>query len=93
MEEIGERLWRVRGGVLLDDLNEKLGLYLPTDEYDTFGGYVFGLYGSVPEDGSVIEVETDVLKIRADEIADHKLEFATVEILERTADEEGEESE
>ena len=86
MEEIGERLWRVRGGVMLDDLNEALGLYLPTDEYDTFGGYVFGLYGSVPEDGSVIEVETDVMKIRADKIADHKLEFATVELLERVSD-------
>ena len=57
---------------------DKEGLDLPVEEYDTFAGYVFGLYGSVPQDGRTISVRTDQLQIHVERIKDHKLEEATV---------------
>ncbi len=51
MTEIDPRLWLVDGGMLLEELNERLDLSLPTDEADTIGGYLFGLLGHQPVTG------------------------------------------
>jgi len=45
----------VEGAVSLDDVNEKLGLSLSNEEYDTIGGYVFGVLGRVPRIGDGVE--------------------------------------
>lgn len=45
---------RARGGLSIDDLNEELGLDLPSDEWDTVGGLVLNIAGQVPEEGDVI---------------------------------------
>ena len=39
----------------IGELNEKYDLDIPTDDFDTIGGYVFGLLGREPEIGDVIE--------------------------------------
>ena len=39
----------------IEKLNEKYDLDIPTDDFDTIGGYVFGLLGREPEIGDVIE--------------------------------------
>jgi putative hemolysin len=51
---------------------------LPEDDYDTFGGLVFGLLGFIPEDGSTPELEGFGLSIKVTEIRDHQLERAVV---------------
>ena len=33
----------------LDDLNEKLGLSLPAEGFETLGGYLFDLFGRIPQ--------------------------------------------
>jgi putative hemolysin len=38
----------------LEDVAERLGLELPTEEYDTLGGFVFGLLGRLPSEGDVV---------------------------------------
>jgi CBS domain containing-hemolysin-like protein len=45
----------VEGAVSLDDVNEKLGLSLSNEEYDTIGGYVFGVLGRVPRIGDGVD--------------------------------------
>lgn len=37
--------------ILIEDVNELLRLDLPHDEHDTLGGYVYGLFGRVPQAG------------------------------------------
>jgi putative hemolysin len=44
----------VDGLTPIDDLNEQMGLDLPHDDYDTIGGFVFGLFGRQPEVGESI---------------------------------------
>jgi putative hemolysin len=38
----------------LEDVNDRLDLELPTEEYDTIGGFVFGLLGRLPAQGDVV---------------------------------------
>jgi CBS domain containing-hemolysin-like protein len=51
--EIGPGRYEVEATMPVEDLNERLGLRLPTDEdYATLGGLVFSTLGHVPESGA-----------------------------------------
>ncbi|UGQ16882.1 hemolysin family protein [Borrelia sp. RT1S] len=41
--------------VLIEDLNEKLGLKLPDGDFDTLGGFVYDLFGRIPLKNEKIE--------------------------------------
>ena len=69
----GSGAWLIGGGASLDDVSKKLGVDLPLEEYDTFGGYVLGLYGSIPDDGQVFTVETPELRIRVTEMRERRV--------------------
>lgn len=70
---LSENKWQILGSALLDDVANALDIEFDTDEFDTFGGYIFGLVGSVPEDGSKFELETDDLKINVVSVEDHRI--------------------
>ena len=80
IEQISENRWRVEGSADLDDVAAQLGVQLPEDEYDTFGGYVFGEYGTIPDDGTQIHLETETLSVQVTEIRDHRMESAIVTV-------------
>lgn len=44
----------VDGRMAIDDLNEQMGLSLPRDDFDTVGGYVFGIFGRQPSEGESV---------------------------------------
>ncbi|HYR11722.1 MAG TPA: hemolysin family protein [Longimicrobium sp.] len=46
----------IDGGVLISDVNERFGLRIPEEEFDTVGGFVFGSLGRVPERGDAVSV-------------------------------------
>lgn len=78
--------WRIQGAAPLDDVALALGVSLPLEEYDTFGGYVFGLYGSIPPDGRILSLDTDQLHIQATLIRQHRLVEALVSRQSETTD-------
>lgn len=78
IEAVSEDTWVIRGSVMLYEVAEALDVELPVDEYDTLGGYAFGLYGAIPADGTTFTLETDVLSIKGEEIDNHRLEWARV---------------
>jgi len=80
IEAIGENLWRVSGTAPLDDVAEKIGVGLPSDEYDSFAAFVFGLLGTVPEDGETPELEEFGLVVKVTEIKEHRLESAEISV-------------
>ena len=45
---IGDGAWLCDGRLALDDLADTLKSDLPSDEFDTLGGFVFNLFGKVP---------------------------------------------
>lgn len=77
-EQIDSRTWKVRGSIALEEVAEKLGVPLPVDDFDTFGGFVFGSYGSIPDDGSQFELDTASLHIKVLAIKDHRVERAII---------------
>ena len=81
MVEVEEGLWSVQGQIDLHEVAEKLNLWLPTDDYDTFGGMVFGVLGSIPDDGVQFELDAYGLRIKVVGIEDHRIEKALVKIL------------
>jgi magnesium and cobalt transporter len=46
--KIGEKNYLCDARVLVEDINEKLGLELPNEDFDTLGGFVFDLIGKIP---------------------------------------------
>ena len=78
IERIDSKTWRIQGTAPLDEVSKQLGILLPDDEYDTFGGLVFGLLGNVPSDGSTPELEEYGLTIKVTKIKDRRLESAVV---------------
>lgn len=90
IEQISEDTWRIQGCTPLDDVEEELRVSLPVDDYDTFGGYIFGNLGSIPDDGSQFELETEDLHIKVIEVREHRVESTVVRRIEKQ--EEPEES-
>jgi CBS domain containing-hemolysin-like protein len=41
----------------IDDVNEQLGLALPTEDFESIGGYTFGLFGRVPMPGEHVAID------------------------------------
>ena len=82
-----DNLWKVAGTAELEELAQAMGLELPEDEederdYDTVGGLVFAQLDVIPEDGSRPVVEALGLRVRVEELADRRVEWALVEKLE-----------
>lgn len=73
IEAIGENEWIVLGIADLEDVNEALKVDIPTEDADTFGGYIMGIIGAVPDDGSSFHVETDELNIDVAYIKNHRI--------------------
>ena len=54
------------------DVNEELGLNLPTEDFDSIGGYAFGRFGRVPLPGDEVAIE-DGLTLVVEETAGRRL--------------------
>ena len=76
IEQVDDTTWKIYGNLPLDEVAETINIPLPVEEYDTFSGFVFATYGSVPGDGSRIEVRTDKLQILVTKICEHQVEEA-----------------
>ena len=80
--------WEISGAALLEEITEATGVKIDDGESDTFGGFVLGIYGSIPEDGTTFEVSTDDMDIEIKGIKDHKIEKAIVTFKEKSEEQE-----
>ena len=78
--QIEENKWLIYGCASLDDVEEVLEIKLPIDEYETFSGYVFFFFCTIPEDNSAFTVETEQLFIEVLNVVNHTVEKAYVTI-------------
>ena len=78
IEQIDAKTWEIQGGAPLDEVSESLNIPLPIDEFETFGGFIFSRYGSIPDDGSQFEIDIDNLHIKVIEINEHRIEKTIV---------------
>ena len=87
IEKLDDSRWKVLGGVSLADLEEELGVKLPTDDYVNLNGYILANVGSIPDDGTEFEIDTDVLHVEVSEINANKIEKAIVSVIEPETEE------
>ena len=88
---ISENVWQINGTASMADVEDAIGINLSDEDSDTFGGYVLGLYGSVPVDGTTFELSTEILDISIEVINEHKIEKAIVTLRAVNTPEESEE--
>ncbi len=50
----------VDAGTNIEDVNARLGLHLPHEDFETIGGLTVGLFGHLPHEGEEIEASHDV---------------------------------
>ena len=68
----GQARFEIDATLSLEELNERLGLHLPTDEdYMTVGGLAFHELGAIPQPGATFRVDGVEFKIK--EVEDHSI--------------------
>lgn len=76
--KLSDDTWTVPGLTPLTDVCEALDITLPSDEYDTFGGYVISKLGSIPDDNSKTKFDSDGLHIELQQVCNHRIELCKV---------------
>ena len=72
-EIIDENTQMVDGTVSLVDVARKFNKALPTDDYDTLGGFIMGHLGIVPEDNERPEFEFNGLLFKVEEVDEKRI--------------------
>ena len=80
---LSENSYEIRGSASLDEVARTLAIALPMDAYDTFGGYIMGLCGAIPDDGATAVPETEDLQFTSCTVEGHRVIRARVVKKER----------
>lgn len=92
--EVAEGEYVINGAVKLDDINDRLGLKLESEDYDSIGGLVIGLLDHLPEEKETVEhenVRLTVEHVEKNRIDKVRLHILTEEEQEKKETEEKEE--
>lgn len=82
IELLEDNTWKVQGSVTLEEVSEVIGVHLDSEEYDTLSGLIFHEYGSIPKDGSCIEIDLEKMNIQVLDIKEHQVETAVIQLKE-----------
>lgn len=83
IEQIHERLYRVSGRVLIDDLNERFNLGIEEEDIDTIGGWVMAQDTEV---SSGQEFRFDAYTIKVMEVDNHQVKSIYLQIAEHPSE-------
>jgi len=86
LEQVADDIFRVDGKMAIDEVNEILDVELPDEEWDTVGGLMLGLMGSIPQEGE--EVTFRNLSFTAEKVNGRRI--AKILIERRPREEEAE---
>ena len=74
---IDQKSFEVSGQTHIDEVNEKIGLSIETDEVDTIGGYVILVLGKIPKAGDM--VEAGEFEIKVEDVSKNRITKLTIE--------------
>jgi putative hemolysin len=56
IQKIDDSSWLIDAKINIEELNDRLGFEIPTEEdYESLGGFIFSLTGSIPEEKQAVE--------------------------------------
>jgi putative hemolysin len=62
-QQLADGQYIFQGRVDLDDFNEVMGSYLPSEEADTIGGFIYNRVGRVPAAGESLQIDNLLLVV------------------------------
>ncbi len=84
--QVDDTTWHIAGNVELRDLEEKTGLELVTEDYDTLTGLVFEQLGAIPADGDQhTEVDGDRYTVCITKMEERQIVTATFTVKSEDA--------
>lgn len=86
---VNEREAVADAGVNLEDINATLGTTLPTEDFETIGGYTVGLFGRLPQEGEEIEAD-ERTRLRVDRTRGRRILAVRIFTTGPARDEDGE---
>ncbi|MBE6637748.1 MAG: HlyC/CorC family transporter [Ruminococcaceae bacterium] len=94
MVKLSDHTWRIQGTTLLESIEEEFGIDFPPeeDEFSTLTGLIFSRFTTIPADGETPELVIGRLHIQVEEITEHRVVSAIVELLPEHSEEEDEEN-
>lgn len=81
IEQLAENSWRIQGYAELDNVSETIGITLPTENFDTYSGFICHLINRVPNDDESFECTFDNLVIHVHSVKNHRIGNTTLELL------------
>jgi len=69
--KVEEQVYIVEARTSIDDVNERVGLKIDEEDFETIGGYVFELFGRIPSESESIEDSQAVFTVES--IDGHKI--------------------
>lgn len=78
IRKIDDNTYLVDGLVNIDDINDKLNLNLPSEHYDTVGGFVMDLIGTIPVEEEEYVVEYGSLVFKVEKIDEKRIELIKI---------------
>ncbi len=76
--QIDDVTFAVAGLASIGDVEKAVGKELDEHDCDTIGGYILGVIGSIPEDGTTLTTENEIMTINVTEVKDHRVEKAII---------------
>lgn len=84
IQAIGENRWKIYGSADIGEVSKELNIDLDDEDFDTFGGYILGKLGKIPEDGIYkISLTIGSIHIIIREIKNHRVGLCIVEKEEK----------
>lgn len=78
---LGQHEYRLDGGVLIDDLNNELGLTLETENYDTLSGFLIEKLGHIPGNEDRDVIREGQLVFTVEEISDNRISKVHLKVI------------
>lgn len=79
LRRVGVREYLAEGSLSLDDLDDRLGLNLQSEDYDSIGGLMIGILDHLPAEGETVVV--DQVRLRAEKVDQNRIEQVRVTVL------------
>ena len=79
---ISENSYLIDGVTNIDDINEALGTWFSSEDYDSMGGYVLGVMERLPNVGDVFTTE-DGVYLRVESMQNNRIDKVYVELPQK----------
>ena len=88
IQQLDDVTFAVTGLASISDVEKAIDRDLSEHDCDTIGGYILGVIGAIPEDGSTLQTEDDIISIHVTEVKDHRIEKAIITVKPKEESEE-----